>query len=70
MKNETKFDFVSCSGKYGFVCSTNILNGEIQFKNGTQLSINRDDVLRYCDPQAGYAYDQQNCLIVFDVILL
>ncbi|TMW45792.1 hypothetical protein DOY81_009128 [Sarcophaga bullata] len=64
MQSETKFEFVSCSAKYGFVCSTNILNGEIQLKNGTQLSISRDEVIKYCDPQAGDAFDQQNCLII------
>ena len=60
----------SCFDRAGFICATNILHGEIKFKNGTELYINKIDVGRYCDPQDQQSFNQQHCLIVFDRILL
>ena len=68
-KRETEIVNEQCSEKFGFICSAEIVNGEIQYKNATQLFIDKRDVMIYCNPQGGHTYDQQNCMIVYERIV-
>ncbi|XP_046806229.1 uncharacterized protein LOC124419735 [Lucilia cuprina] len=62
---------MNCTTKLGLICKATIFGGIIQYRNGTHLEMNIDEVNRFCNPTSN-EYDKliEFCLLMFNQPML